>query len=83
MRKPRKSILLNHVLEASFKESTKAAGTCFIDGGNLLQNMPWVLPCTYTDRDIKPFFQLLFKSSQCHQMKVLNERISEWPHLML
>ena len=29
------------------------------------------------------FFNFLFKSSQCHQMKVLNERISEWPHLML
>ena len=29
------------------------------------------------------FFNFLFKSSQCHQMKVLNERVSEWPHLIL
>ena len=27
------------------------------------------------DRDIKPFFNFIFISSQCHQMKVLNERI--------
>ena len=26
-----------------------AAGTCVVDGGNLLQNMTWVLPCTYSD----------------------------------
>ena len=29
------------------------------------------------------FFNFLFRSSQYHQMKVLNERIWEWPHLML
>ena len=29
------------------------------------------------------FFNFLFKRSQCHQMEVLNERISEWPHAML
>ena len=28
-------------------------------------------------------FSFLFKRSGCRQMKILNERISEWPHLML
>ena len=28
-------------------------------------------------------FNFLFKSSECRQMKILNARISEWPHLML
>lgn len=37
----------------------------------------------FTERDVKPFFQLIFQSSQCHQMKILNERVLEWPYLML
>ena len=50
IRKPNKSILRNHILEVSTKESTKpAAGTCVVDGGNLLHNIPWVLLCTYSD----------------------------------
>ena len=40
MTKPNKFIRCNHILEVSTKESTKpAAGTCVVDGGNLLQNM--------------------------------------------
>ena len=42
-------------------------------------------------RHVKPFFQgmpshffnFVFKSSHCPQMKVLKERISEWAHLKL
>ena len=50
MRKPKKYILCNHILEVSTKESTKpAAGICVVDGGNLLHNRPWVLPCTYSN----------------------------------
>ena len=29
------------------------------------------------------FFKFIFKTPQYHQMKALNERISEWPHLAL
>ena len=29
------------------------------------------------------FFNFLFKSTQSHQMKIVNDSISEWPHLML
>ena len=29
------------------------------------------------------FFKFIFKTSQYHQMKALNKRISEWPHLTL
>ena len=29
------------------------------------------------------FFKFIFKTSQYHQMKALNERISEWPDLAL
>lgn len=37
-------------MEVSTKESMKpAAGTCVVDGGNLLHKMAWVLPCTYSD----------------------------------
>ena len=50
MRQPNKSILRNHILEVTTKESMKpGAGTCVVDRGNMLQNMPWVLPCTYTN----------------------------------
>ena len=50
MRKQNKSILCNHILEVGTNESTSpAAGTCVAIGGNLLHNMPWALPCTYSD----------------------------------
>ena len=50
MRKQNKSILCNHILEVSTYESTSpAAGTCVAIGGNLLHNIPWALPCTYSD----------------------------------
>ena len=50
MRKQNKSILCNHILEVSTNESTSpAAGTCVALGGDLLHNMPWALPCTYSD----------------------------------
>ena len=29
------------------------------------------------------FFEFIFKPSQYHEMKALNERISEWLHLAL
>lgn len=50
MRKQNKSILCNHILEVGTNESTSpAAGTCVAIGGNLLHNIPWALPCTYSD----------------------------------
>ena len=50
MRKTKKSILRNHILEVSTKESTKpVAGTCAVDEGNLLHNKRWGLPCTHSD----------------------------------